>query len=90
MSVCHARTRFGIVDRTDSIGTSRMGAMRYRIQFLDGSANVTREFTADARNAVGAIALVTDIDWPPRAVAVRVLDADGREVHSEIRGESQR
>jgi hypothetical protein len=64
--------------------------MQYRIQFLDGRANVIRELTADARNAVGAIALVTDIDWPPRAVSIRVLDADGREVHSQIKGDRPR
>ncbi len=61
--------------------------MQYQIQFLDGSANVICELAADARNAVGAIALVTDIDWPPRAVTIRVLDTDGREVHSAIRGD---
>jgi len=38
---------------------------------------------AAARNADGAIALV---DWPPRAVTMRVLDLDGREVHSAIKG----
>jgi hypothetical protein len=64
--------------------------MQYRIQFLDGHANVIRELTADARNAVGAIALVTDIDWPPRAVSIRVLDTDGREVHSEVKGDRPR
>jgi hypothetical protein len=64
--------------------------MQYRIQFLDGSANVIRELTADARNSVGAIALVTDIDWPPRAVTMRVLDADGREVHWEVKGDRPR
>lgn len=25
-------------------------------------------------------------DWPPHAVAIGVLDTDGREVHSEIKG----
>ena len=55
--------------------------MQFRIQFLDGSARVIRELAANARNAVGAIALVVDIDWPPRAVTMRVLDLDGREVH---------
>jgi hypothetical protein len=60
--------------------------MQYRIQFLDGRANVVRELTADAHNAVGAIALVVGTDWPPHAVTLRVLDADGREVHREIRG----
>ena len=42
--------------------------------------------TADAHNAVGAIALVADPDWPPHAVTLRVLDSLGREVHREIRG----
>jgi len=44
----------------------------------------------DARNAVGAIALVSDIDWPPRAVTIRVLDTEGREVHSEVKGDRPR
>ena len=61
--------------------------MQYRIQFLDGRANVVREMTADARNAVGAVALVADIDWPPRAITMRVLDADGREVHFGVKGD---
>jgi len=30
---------------------------------------------------------VREIDWPPRAVTMRVLDLDGREVHSAIKGE---
>lgn len=51
--------------------------MQYRVQYLDGHASVIRELTADARNAVGAIALVADIDWPPHAVTMRVLDTDG-------------
>ena len=62
--------------------------MQHRNQFLDGRANVFRELTADARNAVGAIALVTDIDWPPRAI--RVLDTEGREVDSEVKGDRAR
>jgi hypothetical protein len=64
--------------------------MQFRVQFLDGSARVIREMFADARNAVGAIGLVADVDWPPRAVTVRVLDMDGREVHSAIRGDAPR
>jgi hypothetical protein len=62
--------------------------MQYRIQFLDAAANVSRELTADAHNAVGAIALVLGADWPPHAVTMRVLDADGRELHSEAKGAS--
>ena len=62
--------------------------MQYRIQFLDAAANVTRELTADANSAVGAIALVVGADWPPHAVTLRVLDPLEREVHREIRGTS--
>jgi hypothetical protein len=60
--------------------------MQYQIQFLDAAAAVIGELIADAHNAAGAVALVADLDWPPHAVSMRVLDADGREVHSEIKG----
>jgi hypothetical protein len=63
--------------------------MRFQIQFLDGQATVICELTADARNAVGAVARVAEIDWPPRAVSLRVFDPDGREVHSATKGESR-
>jgi hypothetical protein len=50
---------------------------------------------AAARNAAGAIALVADVDWPPGgvtmrvlAVTMRVLDLDGREIHSAIKGDN--
>jgi hypothetical protein len=46
------------------------------------------ELIADARSAHGAIALVADLDWPPHAVTMRVLDADGRVVHSDVKGEA--
>jgi hypothetical protein len=59
--------------------------VQYRIQFLDGRANVLLELSADARSAATAISLVVDRDWPPRAVTMRVLDAYGRAVHSEIK-----
>jgi len=63
--------------------------MQFRIQFLDGSARLIRELHADARNAVSAIELVRDMDWPRRAVTIRVLDLDGRDLHSAIRGDTQ-
>jgi len=63
--------------------------MQFRVQFLDGSARVIRELYADARNATRAIELVRDIDWPPRAVTMRVLDVDGREVHSRVKGDTK-
>ena len=35
--------------------------------------------------AINARLLVRDLDWPPRAVTMRVLDAEGRDVSSEVR-----
>jgi len=60
--------------------------VQYRIQFLDGSSNVLREWSANARSVAGVVSLVTEFDWPPRAVTMRVLDANGREVHSATKG----
>jgi hypothetical protein len=61
--------------------------VQYRIQFHD--AAVISELIADARSVNNTIALVAEVDWPPQAVALRVLDADGREVHSEIRSDEK-
>jgi len=61
--------------------------LQYRIQFLNHSANVIREWSANARSVAGAIELIVDADWPPRAVTMRVLDPYGREVHSERKGD---
>jgi len=49
--------------------------MEFRVQFLDRSGIVVREFHAYARNAAGAMNLVKDVDWPPGAVLLRILDA---------------
>jgi hypothetical protein len=61
------------VDETTCFGSNGL-VRKYRMQFLDGSARVIREMFADARNAVGAIGLVADADWPPRTITMRVLD----------------
>ena len=50
-------------------------------------ASVILDLVADARDAASAIALVVDLDWPPNAVSMRLLDEDGREVHSAIKGD---
>jgi hypothetical protein len=61
--------------------------VQYRIQYLDGSTNIIRELSADARSGMSPFELVADLPWAPRAVTMRVLDTDGREVHSAIKGE---
>ena len=55
--------------------------------FSMGEASVIRELSADARSAINALLLVGNLDWPPRAVTTRVLDAEGREVYSEVQGD---
>jgi hypothetical protein len=42
--------------------------MRYRIQFLDGSAIVIAEWRIDAQNAGRAIELLEGMRWPAGAV----------------------
>jgi hypothetical protein len=64
--------------------------VQYRIQFLDRSATVIREWSANARDFAGAIELIVDADWPPRAVTMRVLDAYGQEVHSATRDDNKK
>jgi hypothetical protein len=60
--------------------------MQFRIQFLDVRANVIQELPAEAWSAAGALQTVVANDWQPEAVSIRVLDAEGREVHSAIQG----
>ena len=68
-------------------GIDALSRVQYRIQFLDGMATVILDTVADARDAASAIALVVDLDWPHNAVSMRLLDEDGREVHSAIKGD---
>ena len=56
--------------------------MQYRIQFLDQSGDVIREWSANAQSVARAVALIVEADWPPHAITMRVLDAYRREVHS--------
>ena len=63
--------------------------VQFRVQFLDSSTRVIREHVAEARHAADAVALAVDLDWPPRAEIMRVLDLDGFEVHSRIKGDTK-
>ena len=56
--------------------------MQFRVQFLDGSANVAQEHPTRARNAAHAVELAKYLAWPPRALRMRILDLDGIEVHT--------
>jgi hypothetical protein len=62
--------------------------MHYTVQFLDASAAVIAEWSADAHSASGAIELTEGARWPSGAVRMRILDADGRVVHEQAKGET--
>jgi len=59
--------------------------VNFRVHFLDASAAVVRETLVKARRVGLAIALYDGMEWPPEVVRMVILDANGREVHSEER-----
>ena len=60
--------------------------MKYRLEFLDNFANVVREMHSYAWSVSSLVDLLAVIDWPPVSVRVRILESDGREIHSQRRG----
>ena len=56
-------------------------SVRFRLQFLDPSANVVREMHSSAWSVAYVIELVGAIAWPPVAVGLRILDSDDHQVH---------
>lgn len=63
------------------LATGRL-TVQYQIQFLGNAGNVIRELSASAHNVADAIKLISDADWPPLSVTLRVLDHYGRAIHS--------
>jgi hypothetical protein len=60
----------------------------YRLQFLGGpvalgTAVLTETIVAGSVDA--AIRHAAEVEWPPRATALRLVDLDGREVYERIR-----
>jgi hypothetical protein len=57
----------------------------YRLQFLGGSTaygtTVLTETNVVAGNVEAAIRYVAETEWPAGAVALRLVDLDGREVY---------
>ena len=63
--------------------------MPFLVQFLDASTNILRELNIDARNAVTVVERIRGIDWPARAVTMRVLDPDAMPVHFETKSQKR-
>jgi len=55
-------------------------SVRFRVQFLDRSANVVTEMHSFALSVAYVTELLRAIEWPLVAVGLRILDGDGRTV----------
>jgi hypothetical protein len=55
-------------------------SVRFRVQFLDRSANIVREMYTFAWSVAYVTELLKAIEWPPVAVSLRILDPDDHEV----------
>jgi hypothetical protein len=53
--------------------------VRFRVRFLDRSANIVCEMTSSARSVEHVTEMLKAIDWPP-AAGLRILDRDGHQV----------
>jgi hypothetical protein len=64
---------------------------RFRLQFFGVGANhgpaVLTETEIQASDASGAIREAAAANWPPRAVGLRLLDLEGREIFERLRAD---
>ena len=84
--------RFFEVDPLDEL--ERMLAVRpqrFRLQFFGVAADhapaVLTETEIQAPDASGAIRAAAEAAWPPRAVGLRVLDLEGREIFERLKAD---
>ena len=64
---------------------------RFRLQFFavadDRGPSIVAETEIQAADASAAIRAAVDADWPPRAIGLRILDPDGREIFERLRAD---
>ena len=64
---------------------------RFRLQFFGVGSDlcpaVLAETEIQAADASGAIRAAAEAVWPPRAVGLRVLDLEGREIFERLRAD---
>jgi hypothetical protein len=75
------------LDELDRILGARR--QRFRLQFFavaDGRGPaIVLETEIEAADASAAIRAAADADWPPRAIGLRILDLEGREIFERLR-----
>ena len=63
---------------------------RFRLQFFavadDRGPSIVAETEIRAADASAAIR-AADVDWPPRAIGLRILDHEGREIFERLRAD---
>jgi hypothetical protein len=64
---------------------------RFRLQFFavadDRGPSVIAETDIRAADASAAIRAAVEADWPPRAIGLRILDREGREIFERLRAD---
>ncbi len=64
---------------------------RFRLQFFavadDCGPSVIAESDIHAADASAAIRAGAEADWPPRAIGLRILDREGREIFERLRAD---
>jgi len=64
---------------------------RFRLQFFaaadDRGPSIVAETEIQAADASAAIRAVADADWPPRAIGLRILDHEGREIFERLKAD---
>jgi hypothetical protein len=64
---------------------------RFLLQFFaiagDRGPSIILEAKLEAADASAAIRAAADADWPPRAIGLRILDREGREIFERLRAE---
>jgi hypothetical protein len=64
---------------------------RFRLQFFavadDRRPSIVLETALEAADASAAIRAAADADWPPRAIGLRILDREGREIFERLRAD---
>jgi hypothetical protein len=64
---------------------------RFRLQFFavadDRAPSIVAETDIQAADPSAAIRAAADADWPPRAIGLRILDPEGREIFERLRAD---